>query len=224
MSRKSLLRCGRMGDVASTWDDTVSDHRDRRRQSIVDATMALVAERGMTDVSMADVAKAAGIGRATLYRYFPGVEEIVAERVLGTVRSHHATLESAIEEQDDPVEAIRVSLLILLEYFASESHRNVSARVNPDQFSPEVGKEVHDAFARMHGLLTQLVVDAQQAGSLRPDVDAPFTAELLYQMLSAGRAAVVKGRLTPSDALDQIMRQFLHGAGAAESPRRPSRR
>jgi AcrR family transcriptional regulator len=72
-----------MDDVASSWDDTVTDHRDRRRQSIIDATMTLVAERGLSDVSMAEVAKAAGIGRATLYRYFPGVEEIVAERVLG---------------------------------------------------------------------------------------------------------------------------------------------
>ncbi|MDQ2677683.1 MAG: TetR/AcrR family transcriptional regulator [Actinomycetota bacterium] len=213
-----------MDDVASTWDDTVSEHRDRRRQSIIDATMALVAERGMTDVSMADVAKAAGIGRATLYRYFPGVEEIVAERVLGTVRTHHSTVESAIEQQDDPVEAIRVSLRILLEYFASDGHRSVSARVNPDQFSPEVGRAVHDAFAELHAVLTQLVVDAQRAGSLRSDIDAAFTAELLYQMLSAGRTAVVQGRLGHEDALEQIMRQFLHGAGAAEPPRRPSRR
>lgn len=202
-----------MDDVASTWDDTLTDHRDRRRQSIIDATMVLVAERGLSDVSMAEVAKAAGIGRATLYRYFPGVEQIVAEHVLGTVRSHHASLESAIAAQDDPVDAIRASLQILLEYFASESHRSQSTRVNPEQFSPEVGREVHSAFARMHGLLTQLVVDAQRAGRLRADVDAEFTAQLLYQMLSAGRTAVVRGQIDADQAVERIMSQFLHGAG-----------
>ncbi len=213
-----------MGDVASTWDDTVTEHRDRRRQSIIDATMSLVAERGMADVSMAEVAKAAGIGRATLYRYFPGVEEIVAERVLGTVRTHHATLESAIAEQDDPIDAISAALLILLEFFATDGHRTESARVNPDQFSPEVGRAVHDAFAQLHGLLTRLVVDAQRAGSLRADVDAEFSAQLLYQMLSVGRSAVVQGRLDAPEALERIMSQFLHGAGAADLPRRTSRR
>ena len=213
-----------MEDVSSTWDDTVAEHRDRRRQAIVDATMALVEERGMADVSMADVAKAAGIGRATLYRYFPGVEQIVATRVLGTVQQHHATLEAAIEAQDDPIEAIRVSLHILLGYFGSQDHRSVSAKVNPEQFSPEVGREVHAAFGRLHGLLTELVVEAQRAGSLRADIDAAFTAQLLYQMLSAGRAAVVQGRLTPDDAADQLMRQFLDGAGAAGPRRRSSRR
>ncbi len=210
--------------AASTWDETVAEHRDRRRRSIVDATMALVAERGMADVSMADVAKAAGIGRATLYRYFPGVEQIVAEGVLGTVRRHHATLEAATEEQRDPIEAIRVSLQLLLEYFGTEGHRSMSARVNPEQFSPEVGRSVHEAFGRVHELLARLVVDAQQAGSLRADLDAAFTAQLLYQMLAAGRGAVVEGRLRPDEAVEQLMRLFLDGAGATGSRRRSSRR
>ncbi len=213
-----------MEDVTSSWDDTVTQHRDRQRQSIMDATMALVAERGLSDVSMAEVAKGAGIGRATLYRYFPGVEEIVAERVLDTVRTHHASLEAAIDAQDDPVDAIRASLQILLDYFASATHRSDSARVNPDQFSPEVGREVQAAFAEMHGLLTQLVVDAQRAGSLRGDVDADFTAQLLYHMLSAGRTAVVRGQMGADEAVGQIMVQFLSGAGAVDASRRPSRR
>ena len=72
---------------------------------------------------------------------------------------------------------------------------------------------VHSAFARMHGLLAQLVVDAQRAGRLRADVDADFTAQLLYQMLSAGRTAVVSGQLDADQAVERIMNQFLNGAG-----------
>lgn len=203
-----------MTTVAPAWTDAVADHRDRQRQLIVDATMTLVGERGLSDVSMAQVAKQAGIGRATLYKYFPGVEEIVAEHVLATVESHHRVLEEAIAGSDDPIGAIRACLSILLDYFGSDGHRSASTSVNPDQFSPEVGREVHAAFARMHGLLTQLVVDAQRDGRLVDDVDAQFTAQLLYQMLAAGRAAVVAGRLTPDEAVDRIMRQFLHGAAA----------
>ncbi|MHB1138395.1 MAG: TetR/AcrR family transcriptional regulator [Microthrixaceae bacterium] len=196
------------------WNDTVAGHRDRQRQRIVDTTMALVSEHGLSDVTMAQVAKQAGIGRATLYKYFPGVEEIVAEHVLQTVRSHHSVLEQAIAGVDEPVDALRACLTILLEYFGSEGHRSASTSVNPEQFSPEVGRDVREAFARMHGLLTELVVDAQDAGRLRDDVDAHFTAQLLYQMLAAGRAAVVAGRMAADDAVDRIMEQFLHGAAA----------
>ncbi len=198
--------------VPAAWNDTVADHRDRQRQLILDTTMQLVADHGLSDVTMAHVAKQAGIGRATLYKYFPGVEEIVAEHVLQTVRAHHRVLQEAIDGVDDPVDAIRACLVILLEYFDSEGHRNASASVNPEQFSPEVGREVREAFARMHGLLTDLVVDAQRVGRLRDDVDAHFTAQLLYQMLAAGRAAVVAGRLDADEAVERIMEQFLHGA------------
>ncbi|MGH3259142.1 MAG: helix-turn-helix domain-containing protein, partial [Streptosporangiaceae bacterium] len=44
--------------------------RDRAARVILDAAAALLAERGES-VSMADIAEAAGVGRATVYRYFP---------------------------------------------------------------------------------------------------------------------------------------------------------
>jgi len=40
----------------------------------LDATAALVREHGLTSVTMSQIAVAAGIGRATLYKYFPDVE------------------------------------------------------------------------------------------------------------------------------------------------------
>lgn len=199
--------------VPAAWNDTVADHRDRQRQLIIDATMGLVATRGLSDVSMAEVAKHAGIGRATLYKYFPGVEEIVAAHVLRTVEEHHASLEVAIAELRDPLDAIRTSLSILLGYFASNEHRSAATSVNPEHFSPEIGTDVRAAFTRVHDLFARLVLEAQDAGHLRPDVDAWFTSQLLFQMLAAGRTAVVADRLEPAEAVDQIMRQFLEGAG-----------
>lgn len=44
--------------------------RDRTVRTILDAAAAILAERG-GNASMADIAEAAGVGRATVYRYFP---------------------------------------------------------------------------------------------------------------------------------------------------------
>jgi AcrR family transcriptional regulator len=46
------------------------------RDAIVEATATLVARDGLRAVTMAQVAQQAGIGRATLYKYFPSVEAI----------------------------------------------------------------------------------------------------------------------------------------------------
>ena len=60
------------------WTETIEEHRRAVRDAALDTTAALVAERGLAAVTMSQIAAATGIGRATLYKYFPDVEAILA--------------------------------------------------------------------------------------------------------------------------------------------------
>lgn len=59
------------------WSDTIDSHRRQVNDAILDATAQLIAEHGPMSVSMSAIAERAGIGRATLYKYFPDVESIL---------------------------------------------------------------------------------------------------------------------------------------------------
>src|SRR5215218_6018404 len=59
------------------WADSIDLHRRQVHEAILDATAALIAERGPTSVAMSTIADRVGIGRATLYKYFPDVESIL---------------------------------------------------------------------------------------------------------------------------------------------------
>ena len=61
------------------WAETVDTHRRLVQDAIVDATAELAAEHGPLSVSMSAIAERAGVGRATLYKYFPDVESIFVE-------------------------------------------------------------------------------------------------------------------------------------------------
>ena len=50
------------------WTETIEEHRREVREAILDAAWALAAEHGPLSVTMSQVAQAAGIGRATLYK------------------------------------------------------------------------------------------------------------------------------------------------------------
>jgi AcrR family transcriptional regulator len=52
-------------------------HRRAVRDATLDTTVALVAEHGLASVTMSQIAEQTGIGRATLYKYFPDVEAIL---------------------------------------------------------------------------------------------------------------------------------------------------
>jgi AcrR family transcriptional regulator len=63
--------------VPKLWNETIEEHRREVRGAILDATVALVAEHGLLSVTMSQIAEETGIGRATLYKYFPDVEAIL---------------------------------------------------------------------------------------------------------------------------------------------------
>src|SRR6266498_75420 len=63
--------------VPKLWNETIEAHRREVRDAILDTTPALVAEYGLRSVTMSQIAEETGIGRATLYKYFSGVEAIL---------------------------------------------------------------------------------------------------------------------------------------------------
>ncbi|HET7480249.1 MAG TPA: helix-turn-helix domain-containing protein, partial [Rubrobacteraceae bacterium] len=59
------------------WNETIEAHRRAVHDAILDATAVLVAEHGLLSVTMSRIAEETGIGRATLYKYFPDVEAVL---------------------------------------------------------------------------------------------------------------------------------------------------
>ncbi|MGI9077433.1 MAG: TetR/AcrR family transcriptional regulator, partial [Gemmatimonadaceae bacterium] len=51
------------------WNETIEAHRRAVRDATLNATAALVAEHGLASVTMSQIARETGIGRATLYKY-----------------------------------------------------------------------------------------------------------------------------------------------------------
>jgi AcrR family transcriptional regulator len=204
--------------VTSSWDDTLDVHRIQQRDAIFRATVELVAEHGMAGVAMADVARRAGISRATLYKYFPGVEEILAGRMIQEVTREHRLLEHRLELVEPPLDRLHLVLEHRLAYFATPDHRADSAVVDPGRFSPAVAAEVRAAMDRLHEMVRELLTEAIASGALRADADPDFLAEVFHHLLTAGREMVVRGDRTADAMSDAVMDQFVRGAGGAGRP------
>ena len=61
--------------------ETIEAHKALTRSDIVDAAHEILAEMGSADISLAEVAHAAGIGRTTLYEYFRDKDDLIASLV-----------------------------------------------------------------------------------------------------------------------------------------------
>jgi AcrR family transcriptional regulator len=165
--------------VPRLWDETIEAHRQAVRDAILDTTGGLVAEHGLLSVTMSRVAEETGIGRATLYKYFPDVEAILLawhERHVGGHLEHLAEIR---DQSGDP----RRRLEAVLEAYAFIEHRR-----HAGEPSALLHRGEHAARAQQHlmDIIRDLLAEDADAGHIRDDI-AP--EELAGYCLSALAAA-----------------------------------
>jgi AcrR family transcriptional regulator len=167
--------------VPKLWNETIEAHRHAVREAILDTTWALVTQHGLTSVTMLQIAEQTGIGRATLYKYFPDVEAILFAWHERQVTGH---LEHLIELRDHAGNASE-RLKAVLEAYALISH-------DREHHGTELvallhrGQHVARAQQQLIELIRDLLTEVAATGDLRDDV-AP--AELASYCLHALTAA-----------------------------------
>ncbi|MEV6278967.1 helix-turn-helix domain-containing protein [Nocardia sp. NPDC051832] len=87
------------------------ERNDAAVERILDAAGQLFAERGVAETGMAEVARAAGCSRATVYRYFDNRQALRLAFVHRAARRLGAEVVEEVAEIDDPVERIIAAML-----------------------------------------------------------------------------------------------------------------
>ncbi|MBD0322369.1 MAG: TetR/AcrR family transcriptional regulator [Aldersonia sp.] len=163
------------------WDATITAHRSQVRDAICDAAAALVFERGLRGVTMAQIAERAGIGRATLYKYFGDVDAIMHAWHARQIGEHLRQLEQVRDRIDGAASRLEA---VLTEY-ATIVHRTRGHHdVALVQFLHR-DEHVAAAHRHLHELVTGLLADAAGAGEARGDVAAAELATWCLRALSA---------------------------------------
>ncbi|MGW1738229.1 TetR/AcrR family transcriptional regulator [Nocardia sp. NPDC001965] len=98
---------------------------EERRSLLVDAGERLFAERAYDDVLMEDVAAAAGVSRALLYRHFPNKRELFAEIYR---RATEQLLGNTVLDPSRPLlDQLIAALDIHFDYFEANAHSVIAA-------------------------------------------------------------------------------------------------
>lgn len=163
------------------WNDTIEAHRGAVRDATLDVTATLVAEHGVTSVTMSQIAERAGIGRATLYKYFPDVESILLAWHERQVAAHLARLSEVRQRPGDPGRR----LASVLEAYAGIQQEHP---VHDLGAALHRGDHVTHAEEHLTGLVTELVTEAAAEGFVRGDVPPAELARYCLAALTAARA------------------------------------
>ena len=162
------------------WSETIDSHRHAVREAALDTTAALVAAHGLASVTMSHIAKMAGIGRATLYKYFPDVESVLTAWHERHVSSHLQHLTEIRDRSGSASERLK-AVLETYAFIAHERH-NIELASLMHQ-----GGHVVRAQEKLVALIADLLRQGVKVGEIRDDV-APneLAAYCLHALTAAG--------------------------------------
>ena len=178
----------------------------QRREMIVQAAIPLVSEFGAA-VTTAQVAKAAGIGEATIFRAFADKEELLRACVAEAVRIDRAVDEIAAIPLDQPLADRRVEAAGAMQAHLERMGRVVGAMLASGHGERARGRPEPGARERSMDAVREAM-----AGLFEPDAAAlrlpPDQAAAIFMGFLFARARSDGAEL----ATESIVDVFLHGA------------
>jgi AcrR family transcriptional regulator len=185
------------------------------RRLILEAAAALFREKGYAEVSLRDIAQAAGMKTGSLYYHFENKESLVEEILtLGTQGAFAASREAvaALRTGADPVDKLEAAFTAHARFLLEkEDFASANLKILPQ--APPAVRERHARQDREYGAFVAGIIDEiADAGRLAPNVDRTLLRMLCFGALNWSISWFdPKGR-TPAEIAAQLMILVRRGA------------
>jgi AcrR family transcriptional regulator len=197
---------------------TTDGSRPRRRadaersiERILDAAVDALGED--QDVSMSEIARRAGVVRATIYVHF-ATREALLEAVTDRALAEVVTVITAAEPERGAPDAALGRVVAAAWRTLGRYHALVAINT---------GAQTHEDLNRRHGpvlaLLVPLIERGQAAGAFRADVSAAWHLAMLMALVHAGSAELRAGRVPEADAEAALVATALGAIATSKEPR-----
>jgi AcrR family transcriptional regulator len=183
------------------------------RDRILEAALGCIDADGLAATSLEDVARAASVSRATIYRQFPGGrEQLVSETITWEVARFFGRIEEAIA--DAPDLGAKLAVALVTGHRAIVEHRLLQRllRSEPEALLPEI----QSATEAIAGIVVLLIADELRsgiaAGRVRAGIDVNGTADHLARLFLSYLGAAGQWDLDDRAEVDRLVcTQFLVG-------------
>ena len=208
----------RLGKRAADVEDT----RDR----VIQAARELFSEEGFLGASLEDVAKRAGVSRATVYYQFESKYGLLDGMIVNATQIQKAAPLDRARKHPNALKGLRTYLVEICKFWMGDLalFRNVYGLASVD---PEAGKLFDGYDNRRRELLVWLVKRLADQGHLRPGMTQQRATDVLW-LLSSFRSfdqLHTRARLSAKQAaslLNELAGTLLSDAGAASEAQRPA--
>ena len=186
-------------------------------QRILDAAVAVIAERGYFNSPVSAIADRAGVADGTIYLYFKNKDDVLRTAIDRTFDRFHQRVEEQFRTIVDPKEQLAVIARMHLEGAKVDRNMAILMQTEMRQSASFIAEFSHKHLVRYIQLVREVVRRGQQQGLFRADVSDGVVAHCLFgaidELLSS---AVFTGREYDAQATaTQVIDVVLNGIGTS---------
>lgn len=149
---------------------------DEARQAILSSTLTLLQAEGFEKLSIEGIAEHAGVGKATVYRWWPNKAALVIEAFLETIQP-----ELNFPKNASVREAIHQQMRRLIRLMRGEFGNMLRVIIGAGQSQPEMIEAIQKYWiAPRRKEARDLVMEAQNRGEIRSDISPDTILDILY--------------------------------------------
>lgn len=193
------------------------------RDRIVAAALELFGARGYSDVSMQDVARAAGVTKAALYYHFADKQDLYTTVSLQRIADIGAAMEAAAGEGSLEDRLVRLALVGFERMQSDVYAPHLHAHEHLDEAHH---RQLHDAMDRLQDPVIRCFEEAGPADpTISPKAASELLAGILFSLIFAPDAHPTDASPLPTDRTERAalaIRLFLRGYWSLASPAGPA--
>ena len=122
---------------------TVVEQRQMRQRQLIDAALSIALESGAANITVAAVAKRAGLARSSMYEYFSSSADLIADLVIEELALYQKRLAQAVKGTEDPYQHIELWIAAALQYVVDGRHmliKSLNAAAIPEFRRDEISQ------------------------------------------------------------------------------------
>ena len=178
---------------------------DRSVEAIREAALAALASD--PDASMAEIARRAGVVRATIYAHFPTRESLLDDVMEHAVAEVAEAAAAAEPTRGEPREALE---RVLRATWTKLSNFHVLLAINTARLSV---KELHRRHVPVMTHFVPLIERGQKEGVFRSDVPVSWHLAVIRSLVHTASAELQSGRLPATEVEDTVVTTVLAAMG-----------
>jgi len=145
-------------------------------QRILDAAVAVFAEKGFFFARISDIAERANVADGTVYLYFKNKDEILASAINTAFDGFMSTARAELDKLPTPSERLRRLAYLHLEALGSNRNMAVVFQMELRQSTRFLSEFSHQHLVEYFNLVRQAICDGKETGEFRADLAEKIAA------------------------------------------------